>query len=166
MDVKETGRGGGIFLSWSHLVIFTGLSLCCLFHSEPPLLSWHFSAGWDQKHPMKFYFLSSTCRGSLQSVCVCEVLRRLWRCRRSERLYLITEDTEGNKSCLSRSRALHISCWKCPQNKHSGQQDLPHCCSAVTQLLSTPFARCGKPFIFTIMSDLGADGRCRASCGL
>lgn len=116
----------------------------------------------EEKYPLKVYFCFSIYRGSLQSVC--EVLRSLWRCSRSERLYLITEDTEGNKSCLSWSRALHISCWKCLKCKHSGQRDLPHCCSAVTQLSSTPFPCCGNPFIFTITSDLGADGRWRTSC--
>lgn len=72
----------------------------------------------------------------------------------------ITKDAEGNKSCLSWSRVLHISCWKCQQSKQSGQQDLPRCCSAVIQLFSTPSACCGKPFIFTAVADLAADGRC------
>lgn len=119
--------------------------------------------------PLCVYFIQSplgfhgTCLLPV-SCCLWEVLRSSWRCSRSERPYLITEDTEGNKSCLSWSRALHISRWKCLKSKHSGQQDLPHCCSAVTQLSSTAFACCGNPFIFTITSDLGADGRHRASC--
>lgn len=86
----------------------------------------------------------------------CWVQRRLRRWLRHSGSF-ITKDAEGNKSCLW-SRVLHISCWKCQQSKQSGQQDLPHCCPAVTQLFSTPSACCGKPFIFTAAADLAADG--------
>lgn len=121
----------------------------------------HFSTGCEMSNeglfpPPHLQEVFSQCVWSLRS---------LRRCSSSDRLYLITEDAKGNKSCQSWSQTLHISCSKCPQSKHSGQQDLPLCCSAVTQLSSTPFACCGNPFIFTIMSDLGADGRHRASCG-
>lgn len=134
-------------------------SLCCLFHSNLPLLSWCVSIGWDEKHQIKGYFLSGQC------VCVfVHVLRCLWHCRHFGRLCLITVDTEGNKSCLSWSQVLHNSCGKCQQSKQSGQRDLLHCCSAVTQLSSTRYACCGKPFIFTIMCDLAADGWYRANC--
>lgn len=106
----------------------------------------------------KLSFISFPLSVCVRSIKMPMTLQALWKT-----VLNITEDTESNKSCVSCSRALHISCWKRPQSKHSGQQDLPHCCSAVTQPLSTPFACCGKPFIFTITSDLGADDRHRAS---
>lgn len=166
MDVKETElRGGGVCFpdlpgesSFPAFSLYWCLTLLSISFKPPfAVLVCFYWLRWETSDKGLF---------PLWSVCVCvHVLRCLWHCRHFGRLCLITMDTEGNKSCLSWSQVLHNSCRKCQQSKQSGQQDLLHCCSAVTQLSSTRYACCGKPFIFTIMCDLAADGWYRANCG-
>lgn len=75
---------------------------------------------------------------------VYKLFRLLWLWSQSVWLWLITEATKGDKSCLGCRRA-----FTSPAESvlRVNTQDLPHCCSSVTQLL---LACCEKPFFFRL----------------
>lgn len=96
-------------------------SIYCLCDWPWLMVSCWFSSALEKKNSL--YFLSSVFYRML-SQCFWSYSYSTLRAD----LFNKWQDSAGDRPCQSGGEVLPISCWKCAQCKHSGQQGPTHCC--------------------------------------